>query len=125
MPYPTNTKELQRFLGVVNYLGKSIPYLPTHMFNLQKLLEKYSLWCFENKHENEIHNLKQLITDSPVLKFYNPELPIKVSCDTSMKRLGAVLEQKHCDTWHPVSYASRSLTSAEEILGNLKKKSCQ
>ena len=39
---------------------------------------------------------------------------MKVLCDASMKGLGAVLEQKHHDIWHPVSYASRSLTSAEE-----------
>ena len=39
------------------------------MFNLQKLLEKDSLWFFENKHENEVDNLKQLITN-----FYNPEV---------------------------------------------------
>ena len=35
---------------------------------------------------------------------------MQVSCDASMKGLGAVLEQKHHDIWHPVSYASRSLT---------------
>ena len=61
------------------------------------LLEKDSFWCFENKNENEVDNLKQLITNSPVLKFYNSELPIKVSCDASMKGLGAVLEQKNHD----------------------------
>ena len=96
MPYPTNVKELQRLLGMVNYLGKFIPNLSTHMCNLQKLLEKDLLWCFENKHENEVDNVKQLITNSPVLKFYNPKLPIKVLCDASMKGL---VEQKHHDSW--------------------------
>ena len=33
------------------------------------------------------------------------------TCDASMKGLGSV---KHCDMWHPVCYASRFLTSAEE-----------
>ena len=112
MPYPTNVTELQRLLGTVNYLGKFIPNLSTHTFNLRKLLEKDLLWCFENKHENEVDNLKQLITNSLVLKFYNPELPIKVSCDASMKGLGAVLEQKHHDIW-------------QKIIVNLRKKSCQ
>ena len=55
-----------------------------------------------------------MITNSPVFKFYNPELPVKVLYDTSMKWLGAVLEQKHHSIWHPVSYANRSLTSAQE-----------
>ena len=106
---------------MANNLGKFIPNLSTHTFNLQQLLEKDSLWCFENKHENEIDNLKQLITNSPVLNFYNPELPIKVSCDASIKGLAAVLEQKHHDIWYPVSYANRSLTSAEENYCHLEK----
>ena len=108
---------------MVNYLGKFIPN-----FQLMHLISKsywkkvwvMVLWCFGNKHENEIDNLKQLITNCLVLKFYNPELPIKVSCDASLKGLGAVLEQKH-DIWHPVSYASRSLTSAEENYCQLEK----
>ena len=49
-------------------------------------------------------------TNSPVLKFYNPKLPIKVPCDASIGGLGAVLERKYHGIWHPVSYASRSLT---------------
>ena len=53
---------------MVNYLGKFIPNLSVHTFNLWKLLEK-DLWFFENKHENEVDNLKQLITN-----FYNPEV---------------------------------------------------
>ena len=68
MLYPTNVKELQRLLGMVNYLGVFIPNLSTHTFNFRKLLEKDSLWCFENKHENEVDNLKQLLTNSPVLE---------------------------------------------------------
>ena len=55
------------------------------------------------------------------MKFYNPDLLIKVSCDASMKGLGAVLEQKHHGTWRPVSYAGRSLTSAEENYFQLEK----
>ena len=96
---------------MVNYLGRLNPNLSTHTFNFRKLLEKDSLWCFKNKHENEIDNLKQLITNSPVLKFYNPKLPMKVLCDASMKGLGLAKT-----SWHlaPISYASRSLTSVEE-----------
>ena len=41
-----------------------------------------------------------------------------------MKRLGAVLEQKHHEIWHPVSYASRSLISAEGNYCQLEKE-CQ
>ena len=70
MSYRTDVKEL---LGMVNYLGKLIPSFLTHTLNLRKLVEKDSLWCSENKHGNEVDNLKQLITNFPVLKLYIPE----------------------------------------------------
>lgn len=93
MRVPTNVRQLQRLLGMVNYLGKFISNLWTHTFNLWKLVTKNSLWCFENKNQKEVDNLKQLITSYPVLKFYNTELPIKVSSVASMKGMGAMLEQ--------------------------------
>ena len=47
---------------------------------------------------------------SPVLKFFNPNLPTKVSSDASKKGLGAILEQKcmcECGVHHVVyMYAS-------------------
>ena len=38
-----------------------------------------------------------------------------------MKGLGAMLEHKHNEICHPVSYASRSLTSSEENHFQLEK----
>ena len=89
MPYPTNVKELQRFLGMVNYLAKFIPNLTSHTVNLRKLLEKDTKWYYDKIHIKEIDTLKSLIIKPPILK------SIKISCDSSQKGLGAVLEQQH------------------------------
>ena len=43
MPPPTNITELQRFLGVVNYLRSFIPNLSEKTDNLGKLLKKREL----------------------------------------------------------------------------------
>ena len=71
----------------------TIPNVSSHTFNLQKLLENNSLWWFENTYGNEIDNLKQLILNSLILKFYNPEITIEVSYGASMKGLAVVLEK--------------------------------
>ena len=106
---------------MINYLAKFIPNLSSHTVNLRKLLEKDIKWCFGNIHIKEIDTLKSLIIKPPILKFYNPNLPIKISCDASQKGLGAVLEQQHENIWHPIGYASRTLTSAEQNYCQLEK----
>ena len=121
MPYPCNVKDLQRFLGSVNYLAKFIPNLSENTANLRKLLEKSSVWYFDDVHRREIDNLKSIITQAPVLKFYDPNLPLRISCDASAFGLGAVLEQKFDDDWYAIAYASRSLSSAEQNYCQLEK----
>ena len=46
--------------------------------------------------------LKRLATTAPVLAYFNPSQPVKLSVDASSKGLGAVLNQND----HPVAYAS-------------------
>ena len=88
MLLPESKKELQRFLGMINYLGKFVPNLSENTENLRKLLEKNTEWCFDKNHKKEIDKLKLLVISPPVLKFYNPLLPVKVSCDASEKGFG-------------------------------------
>ena len=115
MPLPTNKKELQRFLGIVNYLAKFIPNLSDYTAPLRSLLEKDTIWSMQDPQIEAIAKLKKLITTSPVLKFHDQNLPTQVSCDASKTGYGAVLEQQHDDdAWYPVTYGSRSLNSSEQ-----------
>ena len=53
---------------------------------------------------------------------YDPSLYTKVKADSSSYGLGAVLSQKSEDgTWHPVAYASRSLSSTEKRYAKVEK----
>jgi len=40
-------------------------------------------------------------------------LPTKITCDASQHGLGATLKQQVGDEWHPVFFASRTMTSSE------------
>ena len=110
---------------MINYLGKFVPNLFKNAENLRKLLEKDTEWYFDKNHKEAIDNFKLLVISPPVLKFYNPLLPIKVSCDASEKCLGALLEQKENERWHPIAYASRALNKSEKNYCQLEKKFSQ
>ena len=114
MPNPTNVKELQRFLGMITYLGKFIPNLSDETTPLRTLLEKDIIWHFGTPQTQAVARLKSLITASPVLKYFDPRCNTRISSDASKKGLGAVLEQQHDNLWHPIAFASRSLSPAEQ-----------
>ena len=70
MPVPKNKVELQRFLGMCNYLGKFIPDLANVTASLRCLLEKDIPWHFEAEQENAVKKLKEMVTSAPVLKYF-------------------------------------------------------
>ena len=109
MPQPTNVKQLQSFLGAVNYYSKFIPNMADIAKHLYKLIEKNAIWEWKNECDNSFQVLKQRLSESPVLSMYDPDIPLKVDCDASKYRLGEVLSHKYPDeTKKPIAYASRT-----------------
>ena len=50
MPLPRSVSELQRFLGMVNYLEKFIPNLTEHTTPLRNLLQKDVVFELQKPH---------------------------------------------------------------------------
>ena len=61
--------------------------------------------------------IKQILSDKPVLNLYDPTLPVTIQADSSSKGLGACLLQNS----QPVAYASRSLTETETRYAQIEK----
>ncbi|KAJ8353520.1 hypothetical protein SKAU_G00210870 [Synaphobranchus kaupii] len=121
MPTPQCKKDVQRFNGMVNYLGKFIPNLSEKLAPLRRLTEKKMEWEWNHEHESAWNDLKKQLTEEPVLRFYDPARPIKISSDASQSGLGAVLLQQYDDNWQPVAYASRSMTDPETRYAQIEK----
>ena len=113
MPKPTSKTNLQQFLRMVAYLSKFIPNLLDKTKELRELISKETVWDFSKIHERKFEELKSTINNCASLKFFDPKLQTKITCDASKFGLGATLEQKFNDNWEPIAFASRTLTPAE------------
>ena len=50
--------------------------------------------------------MNEPVSSEPVLKFYDPNIHMKLSTDPSRSGLGVLLLQLHGENWFPVAYAS-------------------
>uniref|UniRef100_A0A2A4J5K1 RNA-directed DNA polymerase n=1 Tax=Heliothis virescens TaxID=7102 RepID=A0A2A4J5K1_HELVI len=114
---PKNKKELQIILGMINYLRRFVSSLAEIAAPLQVLLKNDVEWLWTHVHEKTLNDLKLAISQAPVLQNFNSNLPITIQCDASKDGLGCCLMQDG----KPVSYASRSLTSAEKNFSQIEK----
>lgn len=117
MPMPTNVKDVERFLGVITYVGQFIPNLSDKTFLLRELLKKDIEWHWNEQHTKSFEELKNCLSTRPVLQFYNMKKPIVLSVDASKCGLGACLLQDGL----PVAYGSKALTPTEQGYGQIEK----
>ncbi|QRW23207.1 Retrotransposable element Tf2 protein [Rhizoctonia solani] len=113
-PQPRTVKQVQAFLGFVNYLRRFIPNFSSVARPLHNLTRKETPWSWGDLEEAAFQELKVLVTKSPVLIHSNPELPYYLETDASGVAMGAILSQRGSDNrLHPIAYMSKSFSGAE------------
>ena len=121
-PVPSDIAGIQRFMGMVNHLGKFIPHLADLSDPLRQLLRKDSVWVWGEPQQKAFEQIKQALVSPTVLAHYNPNRPTIISADASNTGLGAVLFQVQDDGQRrPVCYASRSLSDTEKRYAVIEK----
>ena len=117
MPEPSTKQELQRFIGMIQYLAKFIPDLSEKAAPLRSLLKKNAAWQWNDEHQRAYQLLKEECSKQPTLCYYDVSKPVKISADSSKCGLGAVCEQDG----HPVADASRALSEAQQRYAQIEK----
>ncbi|KAF8697496.1 Reverse transcriptase (RNA-dependent DNA polymerase), partial [Rhizoctonia solani] len=113
-PTPKTVKQVQAFLGFVNYLRRFIPNFSSVARPLHNLTKKETPWSWGDLEEAAFQELKRLVTQAPVLIHSNPDLPYYLETDASGVAMGAILSQRGPDNQlHPVAYMSKSFSGAE------------
>ena len=122
MERPENIDELRRFLGMINYHSRFYPNLSEKAEPLRLLLKKNILWTWDENMNRIFEEIKEMMSTTPVLAYFDASKPIRVSADGSLKGLGGMLEQEtEIGKWKPVAFASRSLTDAEKRYSNIER----
>ncbi|KAG5729497.1 hypothetical protein E4T56_gene4641 [Termitomyces sp. T112] len=114
-PSPRNVKEVQSFLGFANFYCRFIDNYSGITKPLNRLTQKDTPWDWDSKCQSIFLLLKKAFTSSPVLRHFNPSLPIMLKCDASDYAIAGILSQLDSGgkDLHPVAFYIRSMIPAE------------
>ncbi|GAX76489.1 hypothetical protein CEUSTIGMA_g3934.t1 [Chlamydomonas eustigma] len=107
---PKHRKELLQFLGLCNYFRKHVPQFSRIAAPLYHLTKNTVPWSFDSVYQNAFSQLKQALSNPPVLAYPNPDLPYELITDASLTRCGAVLTQNG----NPIAYFSSKFCPSEQ-----------
>ena len=110
MPPPQSKKQVQSFIGMVNYLSKFSARLSELAEPICKLSKERVPFNWGPQHEEAFHLIKKEVTAALILAYYNPNKPMVLQTDASFKGLGACLLQNE----KPVYFASKALTEMQK-----------
>ncbi|KAL6062843.1 Retrovirus-related Pol poly from transposon [Balamuthia mandrillaris] len=115
LPVPTTGKQLQSYLGFVNFLRGFVPLYSRLTAPLDALRNVPDVRPFWNKNCDEaISALRRILSSPPVLSKPDPSLPFLVGTDASQYGVGAVLYQESTDGIRRyIAFASRALNAAQ------------
>ena len=121
-PVPENVTQLRAFLGLVNYYSHFLPNMASVLHPLYQLLKKDRKYAWTAAAQNAFDTVKEMITSDTVLTHYNPDLPVKLACDSSAYGLGAVISHvMENGEERPIAFASRTLNAAEKNYAQIHK----
>ena len=114
---PKNVKQVEAYIGLVNFFGRLIPRFSDLVYPLNELRKKGVPFIWSKQCNDAFENLKNAISTSPVVQPYSLEKEATLTTDASKYSLAAVLTQED----HPVIYISRNLTQAEKNYSNIER----
>ncbi|QRW26206.1 Retrotransposable element Tf2 protein [Rhizoctonia solani] len=114
-PVPTKVKEVQSFLGFANFLCCFVANFSHIARPLHNLVKKDIPWKWEVKEQEAFQNLKDAITNAPVLCHADPTKPYFLETNASGAALGSILSQRQEDgRLHPLGFLSESFKGAKQ-----------
>lgn len=91
--------------------------MSTKTLPIRDLLKREVTFEWGPPQDKAFQEIKQTLSVTPVLAFYDVTKPVVITCDASKSGLGAALLQEN----KPIAYASRALSDAETRYAQIEK----
>ena len=117
MPTPADPHAVQLYLGMLNFLESFCPKLSDVVKPLRELTHKDVPFEWTDAHDKAFVESKNLIAHAPVLRYFNPQLPVTLEVDASAVGVGGALLQND----QPVAFYSNTLTATEQRYAVIEK----
>jgi hypothetical protein len=112
-PIPTHKKDLQSFLGFMNYYRRFIKNFLEIALPLDRLVGDVP-WEWTTDCQSAYETLKSLVASDVTLAMPSDDGKYRVECDPSYYALGSILSQQQPDEmWRPVAFASWTMSPAQ------------
>jgi hypothetical protein len=113
-PVPGNVRELRSFLGLANYYRRFIKEYSKITSSLTRLLQKNVEYRWTVECQCTFDELKEKLTQAPVLAFPDYDLPFILTTDACDVGIGGVLSQVLDGVEKPVLFLSKTLNEHEK-----------
>lgn len=123
-PRPQTIRDVRSYLSLSSYYRKFVPHFADVARPLSNLTKKDIEFTWSPDCEAAFQDLKERLLAFPTLCHYEVDTPVVLHCDSSGYGLGAVIgHRKDDNSFHPIQYASRLLSTSENNYSTTDKES--
>ena len=111
---PKTKKQLQSFLGMVNYIRNSIPHYGKYTAKLSNLVGSKTPFEWNEEYQQAFDGLKKQVMKATMLSYPDYSSPFEVYTDASKTQVGSVIIQKNAEgkLKPPIAFFSKKLAGA-------------
>lgn len=122
-PTPTSVKQIQRFLGMVNYYHRFVPHFasllaPLHahvtLLTSHKRLKHKIEYSWPDECNTMFEKTKEELSNATLLVHPVNDATFSITTDASNTAVGAVLQQRVEMEWQPLAFFSKKLSDTQQ-----------
>ena len=119
-PRPTNGKQVQAFLGLMNFFRESIPGFAHLSGPLDRLRQMKNITTWDDEMEHSFTQLKTILQSAPLLEYPQNGHEFYVATDALDYGIGAVLYQEYDGRKHYIKFLSSTLKGGQRNYSAMK-----